>query len=35
MIMVVVDRLSKDRHYIPIVSTMGAYDLAMLFVRDV
>lgn len=35
MIMVVVDRLSKDRHYIPIASTMGAYDLAMLFVRDV
>ena len=35
MIMVVVDRLSKDRHYTPTVSTMGAYELAMLFVRDV
>lgn len=35
MIMVVVDRLSKDRHYTPVVSTMGAYELAMLFVRDV
>jgi hypothetical protein len=35
MIMVVVDRLSKDRHYIPCVSTMGAYELGKLFVRDV
>jgi hypothetical protein len=34
-IMVVVDRLSKDRHYTPCTTTMRAYDLAMLFVRDI
>lgn len=34
-IMVVVDRLSKDRHFIPCNTTMGAYELAMLFIRDV
>jgi hypothetical protein len=34
MIMVMVDRLSKDQHYILIVSTIGAYKLVMLFVQD-
>jgi hypothetical protein len=34
-IMVVVDRLSKDRHFILCNTTMGAYDLGMLFIRDV
>lgn len=34
-IMVVVDRLSKDRHFTPCRTDMKAYDLAMLFVRDV
>lgn len=34
-IMVVVDRLSKDRHFTPCNTSMGAYDLGRLFVRDV
>ncbi|KAJ6436324.1 mRNA 3 end-processing YTH1 [Purpureocillium lavendulum] len=34
-IMVVVDRLSKDRHFSPCRTDMKAHDLAMLFVRDV
>lgn len=34
-IMVVVDRLSKDRHFTPCRTDMKAHDLAMLFVRDV
>lgn len=34
-IMVVTDRLSKDRHFTPCVSTMGVYQLGQLFVRDV
>ncbi|KJZ69785.1 hypothetical protein HIM_10824 [Hirsutella minnesotensis 3608] len=33
--MVVVDRLSKDRHFTPCRTKMKAYDLAMLFVRDI
>ena len=34
-IMVVVDRLSKERHYTPCQTTMKASDLARLFCRDV
>uniref|UniRef100_A0A1Y1NDZ2 RNA-directed DNA polymerase n=1 Tax=Photinus pyralis TaxID=7054 RepID=A0A1Y1NDZ2_PHOPY len=34
-IMVVVDRLSKDRHFTPCRTDMKAHNLAMLFVRDV
>jgi hypothetical protein len=34
-IMVVVDRLSKDQHFTPCNTSMGAYDLGRLFVRDV
>ena len=34
-IMVVVDRLSKERHYSPCHSTMTALDLSRLFLRDI
>jgi transposase InsO family protein len=34
-IMVVVDRLSKERHYTPCRSTMTALDLSRLFLRDI
>jgi hypothetical protein len=34
-IMVVVDRLSKGRHYVPVHSTMTASELAKCFVKDV
>lgn len=34
-IMVVVDRLSKDRHFTPCNTTMGAHELGTLFIRDV
>jgi hypothetical protein len=34
-IMVVVDRLSKERHYIPCHTTLTAADLAKIFVREV
>jgi hypothetical protein len=34
-IMVVVDRLSKERHYIPCHTTLKAADLAKIFVREV
>ena len=33
--MVVIDRLTKERHYIPCHSKMKAKDLAKIFVRDV
>jgi hypothetical protein len=33
--MVVVDRLSKGRHYVPVHSTMTAPELAKCFVKDV